>query len=105
MGAKTVRKTGKRGQCRGSGWDTMPGLVGKGGFLGCIWLSKYVRDCAVGVGWEGMDCGSGLGIMGGQCWPVPNPGGGPQIVERELGEDGVSQGELGEGVCVVRGWR
>jgi len=84
---ETVWKVGKRDQHRGSGQDTMLGLVGKGGLPGCIWSGNGARDCTVVAGWKGMDCGTGLG-MGGQCQLVLNLGGGPQVVERELGEDG-----------------
>jgi len=84
MGAKMVQKVGKRGQHRGSGQDTMPGLVGDGGH--CIWLGNGMRDCVVVAGWKGMDCGIGPS-MGGQHWLVLDLGVGLQVVGRKPGED------------------
>jgi len=67
----------------------------------CIWSGNYMRDVAVVAGWEGADCGAGPGT-GGQCQLVPNPGGGSQVMGRELREDGAR--ESWAEVYVVRGW-
>jgi len=53
------------------------------------------------MGWEGVDCGAGLG-MGGQHWPVPNLGVGLQVMGRELGGDEAR--ESWAEVYVVGGW-
>jgi len=80
----------KKGPVQGTwpGYHTRVGV--QGGLPGFIWSGNYMRDFVVVVGWEGADCGAGPG-MGGQCQLVLNPGGGLQVVERELGEDGARE--------------
>jgi len=77
-----VQEAGRRGQHRKNSWDTMPGLVCKGGVAGLHTVGQW-HEGLCGCCWAG---GNRLRYWSGYRRPVSagaNPGGELQVVKRE----------------------